>query len=381
MEAIVEQIQALAKGADDAERSHIVDALQQLQHELESPMDVLMKMFNAQISLSVTYVAVELGLFQELVKHDSTVSGARLTANIKASAELVERLLRYLASVGFLDNPGSAEYRPNKITHFLASPVAAAGVHHALDTCGPAIQALPAFLAETQYQDITENKYTPFQKGHKTNLGAFEWLAEHPENFLALQQIMTAIQSAAWLKDIDVLNSAALDVTPEPERPFFVDVGGGHGHQCKQLLNKYPNLCGSVILEDLPQTVDKLPRIDGVKVIGQDFFERQAVQGARFYYLRRIMHDWPDAECLKILSRLSEAMASDSLILIDEIVLPDANVPWQAAMQDVSMNILFAGKERTNTEWTNLIASSGLQKRDILTYNHSACSSVIVLGK
>ncbi|KAH0840561.1 hypothetical protein FOPE_06050 [Fonsecaea pedrosoi] len=93
------------------------------------------------------------------------------------------------------------------------------------------------------------------------------------------------------------------------------------------------------------------------------------------------MHDWPDAECLKILSRLSEAMASDSLILIDEIVLPDANVPWQAAMQDVSMNILFAGKERTNTEWTNLIATSGLQKRDILTYNHSACSSVIVLGK
>ena len=61
------------------------------------------------------------------------------------------------------------------------------------------------------------------------------------------------------------------------------------------------------------------------------------------------MHDWPDAECLTILSQLAEAMDGDSRILMDEVVLPDANVPWQAAMQDISMNIQFGGKIRKAT--------------------------------
>ncbi|OAP64699.1 hypothetical protein AYL99_00671 [Fonsecaea erecta] len=382
MEALADQIKSMAKDVGEAEKSHILDTLARLQRELDSPMDVLMKIFNAQISLSMIYVAVDLGVFREVANYaSSSVSGVQLATKVKASPDLVERLLRYLASTGFLDNPGSGQYQPNRITHFLASPLADAGVVHALDTCGPAIQALPSFLAETQYQDISENLNTPFQKGHKTSLGAFEWLSQKPKNFLALQEIMTAMQSAAWLDGLDVLGQAALNVAPGSERPFFVDVGGGHGHQCKQLLDKHPNLHGSLVLEDLPQVADKLSPIDGVKIIGQDFFETQAVRGAAFYYLRRIMHDWPDAECRTILSRLSEAMASDSLILIDEIVLPEANVPWQAAMQDVSMNILFAGKERTRDQWERLIASSGLTQKDIRTYNISACSSVIVLGK
>jgi len=253
---------------------------------------------------------------------------------------------------------------------------------HAFDTCGPATNALPSFLADNNYSDITSNTHTPFQKGHNTDLSAFQWLAQHPKNFHALQVVMTALQSADWLNDLDVLDQAATKVVQGSEKkPFFVDVGGGHGHQCKQVLEKFPNLHGSLVLQDLAQAVDKLPPIDGVKIMAQNFFEKQAVQGAKFYYLRRIMHDWPDAECLTILSQLAEAMDGDSRILMDEVVLPDANVPWQAAMQDISMNIQFGGKERTRSEWHSLIEKSGLEVADVRTYNVSSCASVIVLEK
>lgn len=152
------------------------------------------------------------------------------------------------------------------------------------DTCGPATNALPSFLAENSYPDITSNTHTPFQKGHNTELGAFQWLTQHPKNFGALQAVMTALQSADWLTALDFLDQAASDVSQEPEKAFFVDVGGGHGHQCKQLLNRHPELHGRVVLQDLPEAVDKLPPIEGVKATAQNFFEEQSVHGMSFAY-------------------------------------------------------------------------------------------------
>ena len=105
------------------------------------------------------------------------------------------------------------------------------------------------------------------------------------------------------------------------------------------------------------------------------------ISDAKYYYLRRIIHDWPDAECHTILSKLSEALSADSRILLDEVVLPDENTPWQASMQDISMKILFAGRERTRSEWSGLIERSGLNLVDIRTYDVSSCASVIVLEK
>lgn len=148
------------------------------------------------------------------------------------------------------------------------------------DTCSPAIQAYPSFLAENNYQDSTDTKNTAFQKGHNTKLGAFEWLSQQPKLFGALQQVMTAMQSSDWLRDLPVLDKAAQDETSHlSESPFLVDVGGGHGHQCVQVLEKHPTLKGRLVLQDLSQAVDKLAPIDGVQVMAQDFFKKQKVQG------------------------------------------------------------------------------------------------------
>ena len=42
-----------------------------------------------------------------------------------------ERLLRYLASTGHIENVGLDQYRANKVSHVLAAPVAQAGLRHA----------------------------------------------------------------------------------------------------------------------------------------------------------------------------------------------------------------------------------------------------------
>ena len=67
--------------------------------------------------------------------------------------------------------------------------------------------------------------------------------------------------------------------------------------------------------------------------------------------MRRVLHDWPDDLCVKILKNLGAAMDSQSYILINEVVLPNVNAHWHAAMQDISMGILLGGKERSKAQW------------------------------
>ncbi|KAL4886398.1 O-methyltransferase-domain-containing protein [Aspergillus karnatakaensis] len=246
---------------------------------------------------------------------------------------------------------------------------------------GPAVQAFPDFLVETDYADISDNSKTPFQKAFKTDLPSFAWLAQHPEQLAAMTEVMKAFQSDEWIKSLNEVDQVALE-TDNSERVFFVDVGGGSGHQCLEVRDKYPNLKGRLVLQDLPEVVKDLTGIPGVRIEGHNFFEEQTVRGAKFYYLRRILHDWPDAKCIQILQHLRSAMASDSRILIDEKVLPDTNVPWQSAMADLSMMVTMAGKERSEAQWAMLAAQSGLRIAYMHGYEDSTIfNSVIVLEK
>lgn len=153
--------------------------------------------------------------------------------------------------------------------------------HHRFDICSPAIQAYPSFLEANKYQDITEGSKTPFQKAFNTDLATFGYIAQQPKLFTAMQLVMTAMQSSDWLGAFDLLDEArsSLSEPEETERPFFVDVGGGHGHQLVQLRDKYPHLKGRLVLQDLPQAVEQLSPVDGVQAIAQDFFEKQKTDG------------------------------------------------------------------------------------------------------
>lgn len=50
-----------------------------------------------------------------------------------------------------------------------------------------------------------------------------------------------------------------------------------------------------------------------------------------------------------------------SKILIDDLVLPDVNVPRRGAMIDLTMMVLETGSERTLRQWTDLLGSVGLR--------------------
>jgi demethylsterigmatocystin 6-O-methyltransferase len=95
--------------------------------------------------------------------------------------------------------------------------------------------------------------------------------------------------------------------------------------------------------------------------------------------MRRIMHDYPDQKCVAILQNLISALDQDSRILIDEMVLPNFGVHWQATQADLTMMAQLGSKERTREQWDVLIQSAGLKIVDIHTYNPSLQNSIIVV--
>lgn len=64
----------------------------------------------------------------------------------------------------------------------------------------------------------------------------------------------------------------------DKDRAIYVNIGGGIGHQCKQFKEKYPDLNGRVILQDLPPSIAKALPTEGVENMEHDFFEPQPIK-------------------------------------------------------------------------------------------------------
>lgn len=274
---------------------------------------------------------------------------------------------------------GPDSFTANALTKTLAQPGYRGGIYHFFDNCGPVFQALPAFLAETKYQDVSDAAHTAFQKAFPTELPAFMWLPTQPERFGPLQQVMT-VQGAIGVPWFTVFPFER-ELAGFDGQHVLVDVGGGFGHQCAALLGAFPQLKGKLVLQDLPQALAHLPPgmtiPEGIEAVPHDFFQEQPVKGARFYYLRQILHDWPDDKCVAILKQLIAALGPQSQILIDEMVLPDAGVTWEAATLDLTMMSSLGSRERTVKEWNTLLDQAGLKVQSIHTYLPRRQDSII----
>jgi hypothetical protein len=111
------------------------------------------------------------------------------------------------------------------------------------------------------------------------------------------------------------------DWSPFQPGDKIVDVGGGVGHIAAEVHKRVkPGV--EVIVQDRESVVEQGKPIYGDIVTHQahNFFDPQPVQGASVYYLRLILHDWPDAVCQTILSHVVKVMNKDSKLLIIDMV-------------------------------------------------------------
>jgi hypothetical protein len=85
------------------------------------------------------------------------------------------------------------------------------------------------------------------------------------------------------------------------------------------------------------------------------------VPRADAYFMKMILHDWNDEECVKILSNIQKASPSGGRIFIVEHVVPGPETPHFAKLFDIHMMCALTGRERTEKEYAVLLERAGLQ--------------------
>jgi hypothetical protein len=94
--------------------------------------------------------------------------------------------------------------------------------------------------------------------------------------------------------------------------------------------------------------------------------------------MRNIIHDHQDPQAREILLNTASAFSEESVLLIDDIVMPEESVvPWRATLADMNMMSTLAAKERTETEWRVLLESAGLEIVGIWKYAEETGDSII----
>ncbi|KAH8704512.1 S-adenosyl-L-methionine-dependent methyltransferase [Phaeosphaeriaceae sp. PMI808] len=380
MEAAMDQVRSLHAKANSAEKRKIQEQLRDLQTDLSTDWEIFFGQAIGPLRWSVLQVGLDLNIFTTLASSLNPVTHQEFVNKTGAAPMLMKHLLQSMASFGFIQETAKSTYTANYLTKKFAIPDLAGAAPNITKLQAPTALAMPEYLKEHKYQDMTNIKDLPFHKGLNTDLEPFEYCKKHPDQMKSLGYIMVLDAVQSWTSSYPVEKEIA-DFKSSTDSALLVDIGGGFGQHSKFFKEKYPNLPGRVVVQDLPATLAHLPpsQPDGIEFVAHDFFTEQTIRGAKFYYFRHVLHDWPDDDCVRILKNTVPAMGPESVILIDEVILPETNVPWQCSAMAMSMMACLGGMERSREDWENLIDRAGLKISHVHMYDDVKFHGIVSL--
>ncbi len=189
---------------------------------------------------------------------------------------------------------------------------------------------------------------------HVLGKSPFELAASDPEIGKVFNDAMTAFSAAMGPAIAEACDLSGIDQ--------LVDLGGGHGQLLATILSRYPTMRG--ILFDLPQVVAGAksviePMANRIEVIAGDFFRE--VPAAPAYIMKNVLHDWSDADALRILQTIHRAARPNARVILAEAVLQPGNDPDIAKFMDLEMLVAGGGRERDLSQWTDLLRDGGFR--------------------
>lgn len=336
------------QAARRAEASRTAGGVEPTKEEHAAAAAVLQMIWGIHISRAV-YVVAKLGIADLLA--GGPMTAAQLAQATQAHEGSLYRMLRLLASLGVLTEHDHRAFSLTVLGERLRADV-------------PASMRSWAMLVETvggirAWEPIIETVRTG-KPGLDIvhGVGVFEFLAEHPD---LAQEFQAAMSARTWAFAPSV--AAGYDFAP---LQTVADIGGGKGTLLAAILRAHGHLRG--ILFDRPPVVadaDQVFRAAGVadrcKIVSGDFFQ-SVPDSADAYILANVLHDWDDANSVRILGACRRAMAEDGRVLIVERLIPDDladAVP--VLLSDLTMLVITGGQERTNAEFGQLLAEAGLR--------------------
>ena len=198
----------------------------------------------------------------------------------------------------------------------------------------------------------------------------FEYFQENREAAQIFNEGMTAISTIDSPPVADAYSFEGIH--------SLVDVAGGHGLLLATILQRHPQMKGT--LYEMPSVIAGAhngplsPVMDRCTLLAGDMFTSMPA-GYDAYIMKHIIHDWPDDICVKILSGCRKGVNPGGKLLVADSVIQPGNDPDFGKILDLEMLLLPGGRERTEVQFRDLFAASGWRLSRIIP-THSPVSIV-----
>jgi hypothetical protein len=304
--------------------------------------------YDGLVAQRALYAAAKLGVADALATGER--SSGEVAVDIGGEPTATYRLLRTLASMGILTETAEHRFGLTATGEVLRTD------HPESMRQWIVFSGEPFYLAA--WGEIVHSIQTgrpAWEKVHATSF--FDYLATHPDAGHIFDGAMTSLsheeaQAVADAYDFSMFKRV-------------VDIGGGQGTLLATLLKRHRHMSG--VLFDQPQVVEQARSplaaeglLDRCALASGDFF-KEVPAGGDAYVLKYIVHDWDDSHAVEILASCRHAIPPHGKLLLVETVVPGPGEAHFAKLQDLEMLILFASRERTEGEYSDLMIQAGFK--------------------
>lgn len=298
----------------------------------------------------ILHAGVKLGILDRL--ETASLPASTVAADLSLDPENTYRLMRALASIGILDEGAQGVFSLAPAGQFFLSS-------HPNSMRGVCLweEGLPMYAAWKHLPEIVRDGGDDGFK-REYDCAVFDMITSDGEVGALFNSAMTSYSQMETAQVLAALS--ALDVSGVQH---VCDIGGGRGHLLCHFLQAHPHISGTVF--ELPETLanpddllaGQMDLSDRCRYTSGNMFEQVPI--ADTYFLKHILHDWNDEECIGILKNAHAAAHPGARVWIAEYVVPGPDTPDFAKLFDIHMMSVLTGKERTEAEYIDLLNGSG----------------------
>ena len=196
----------------------------------------------------------------------------------------------------------------------------------------------------------------------QNGMSFFAWFDAHPSEGRAF---------AAGLSGLTLSEASAIAAAYRfPRTGVVCDIAGGTGALLGEVMRRTPQARG--ILVEAPLVLAEAARYLGALGLaervdlrpGDLFGELRAT--ADVYLLKWILHDWNDADCVRLLGNIAAAMPTGAKLLVIEGVQERSTAHARFSPIDLQMLIVTdGGRERSIPEMQGLMTKAGLRPTSV----------------
>ncbi|WP_347985963.1 methyltransferase [Methylomonas sp. AM2-LC] len=339
----------------------IASALQNIPAKVTPPPFRLMQIGSLFWQSRALYVATKLELADTL--GDSEKSTLEIASALHLHEDHLYRLLRMLSSMGIFDETAPRVFKNSKTSAYLRQDNpknvrAMILMHNSPEMTMPWMESL---------EESIRDGGVPFSKVHGVDF--FNYMDQNKNFDLLFSQAMDAVENLTGNLFLDDFNWGMFD--------RIIDVGGSKGSKTLSILKLYPNL--KAVVFDRPQIIEEAKTHWQGKIAaeilaradfqGGDMFEflPAATSDNDLFVFSAIFHGLNNEECTTVLSKLKIAIGThQASVLFADAVAEETNINPTIAAFDMQMLIGTTGRERTPSEWKQLLENAGFEIVEIM---------------